>query len=231
MAKQIEYENTLERCSEELLKSKSFPDPQMDCKPPPPAQEFQTARLFLSHFGFLSLEALKVRTNTIPFLFYVSCVIFYLKSDRGVIQNVFVHHRNQTTVVYLLIWLAWTHPCRGFSMTSATWICFPADRLTRSLFSMSGQDRKAALRWETFIAHSEMSSLKMFDVSVKPFAFIIGSDFEECGVLSYRPASLPGVPVVFGLACGCGPASRMDGTPGHQLVPQLLLRQHWSTNR
>uniref|UniRef100_A0A3Q2E0A1 Ral GTPase-activating protein subunit beta n=1 Tax=Cyprinodon variegatus TaxID=28743 RepID=A0A3Q2E0A1_CYPVA len=64
MAKQIEYENTLERCSEELLKSKSFPDPQMDCKPPPPAQEFQTARLFLSHFGFLSLEALKEPNNS-----------------------------------------------------------------------------------------------------------------------------------------------------------------------
>ncbi|XP_047224256.1 ral GTPase-activating protein subunit beta-like isoform X3 [Girardinichthys multiradiatus] len=64
MAKQIEYENTLERRSEELLKSKSFPDPQTDCKPPPPSQEFQTARLFLSHFGFLSLEALKEPNNS-----------------------------------------------------------------------------------------------------------------------------------------------------------------------
>lgn len=60
MTKQIDYENTLERHSEEIWKSKSFPDPQTDCKPPPPSQEFQTARLFLSHFGFLSLEALKV---------------------------------------------------------------------------------------------------------------------------------------------------------------------------
>lgn len=60
MTKQIDYENALERQSEEILKSKYFPDPQIDCKPPPPAQEFQTARLFLSHFGFLSLEALKV---------------------------------------------------------------------------------------------------------------------------------------------------------------------------
>lgn len=62
MAKQIEYENALERHSEEIWKSKPFPDPQIDCKPPPPSQEFQTARLFLSHFGFLSLEALKVST-------------------------------------------------------------------------------------------------------------------------------------------------------------------------
>lgn len=60
MTKQIEYENALERHSEEIWKSKRFPDPQTDCKPPPPSQEFQTARLFLSHFGFLSLEALKV---------------------------------------------------------------------------------------------------------------------------------------------------------------------------
>lgn len=61
MTKQIEYENALEKHSDEVWKSKPFPDPQTDCKPPPPAQEFQTARLFLSHFGFLSLEALKVR--------------------------------------------------------------------------------------------------------------------------------------------------------------------------
>ncbi|XP_014834121.1 PREDICTED: ral GTPase-activating protein subunit beta [Poecilia mexicana] len=64
MAKQIDYENTLEQRSEELLKSKSFPDPQTECKPPPPSQEFQTARLFLSHFGFLSLEALKEPNNS-----------------------------------------------------------------------------------------------------------------------------------------------------------------------
>lgn len=60
MTKQIEYENALERHSDEIWKSKRFPDPQTECKPPPPSQEFQTARLFLSHFGFLSLEALKV---------------------------------------------------------------------------------------------------------------------------------------------------------------------------
>ncbi|CAL9702539.1 unnamed protein product [Knipowitschia caucasica] len=64
MAKQIEYEHSLERHSDEKWKSKPFPDPQTDCKPPPPAQEFQTARLFLSHFGFLSLEALKEPNNS-----------------------------------------------------------------------------------------------------------------------------------------------------------------------
>ncbi|XP_061745978.1 ral GTPase-activating protein subunit beta-like isoform X5 [Nerophis ophidion] len=64
MSKQMDYENTLERHSEDVWRSNSFPDPQIDCKPPPPSQEFQTARLFLSHFGFLSLEALKEPSNS-----------------------------------------------------------------------------------------------------------------------------------------------------------------------
>uniref|UniRef100_A0A8C7Z4B9 Ral GTPase activating protein non-catalytic subunit beta n=1 Tax=Oryzias sinensis TaxID=183150 RepID=A0A8C7Z4B9_9TELE len=64
ISKQIDYETNLERHSEEILKSKPFPDPQTNCKPPSPAQEFQTARLFLSHFGFLSLEALKEPNNS-----------------------------------------------------------------------------------------------------------------------------------------------------------------------
>uniref|UniRef100_A0A4W5QQL4 Ral GTPase-activating protein subunit beta n=1 Tax=Hucho hucho TaxID=62062 RepID=A0A4W5QQL4_9TELE len=64
MAKQTEYETTLEHGSEERWCNKSFPDPLTDCKPPPPSQEFQTARLFLSHFGFLSLEALKEPGNS-----------------------------------------------------------------------------------------------------------------------------------------------------------------------
>ncbi|XP_067095907.1 ral GTPase-activating protein subunit beta-like isoform X5 [Osmerus mordax] len=64
MNKQIEYESSLERHSDDLWRSKPFPDPQTDCKPPSPAQEFQTARLFLSHFGFLSLEALKEPGNS-----------------------------------------------------------------------------------------------------------------------------------------------------------------------
>lgn len=60
MAKQMDYEQKLEHQTEDLWRNKPYPDPLTDCKPPPPAQEFQTARLFLSHFGFLSLEALKV---------------------------------------------------------------------------------------------------------------------------------------------------------------------------
>ncbi|XP_064420531.1 ral GTPase-activating protein subunit beta [Latimeria chalumnae] len=64
MSKQVVYESSLEQKSEELWKSKSYPDPITECKPLPPAQEFQTARLFLSHFGFLSLEALKEPGNS-----------------------------------------------------------------------------------------------------------------------------------------------------------------------
>uniref|UniRef100_A0A9J8AVS5 Ral GTPase-activating protein subunit beta n=1 Tax=Cyprinus carpio carpio TaxID=630221 RepID=A0A9J8AVS5_CYPCA len=64
MGKQIEYETKLEHCTEESWRNKPFPDPLTDCKPPAPAQEFQTARLFLSHFGFLSLEALKEPGNS-----------------------------------------------------------------------------------------------------------------------------------------------------------------------
>ncbi|KAI2663943.1 Ral GTPase-activating protein subunit beta [Labeo rohita] len=64
MGKQIDYETKLEHYTEELWRNKPFPDPLTDCKPPAPAQEFQTARLFLSHFGFLSLEALKEPGNS-----------------------------------------------------------------------------------------------------------------------------------------------------------------------
>ncbi|XP_025048876.1 ral GTPase-activating protein subunit beta isoform X3 [Alligator sinensis] len=64
MAQQIFYETSIDQKSEEEWRKKSFPDPVTECKPPPPAQEFQTARLFLSHFGFLSLEALKEPANS-----------------------------------------------------------------------------------------------------------------------------------------------------------------------
>ncbi|XP_056606388.1 ral GTPase-activating protein subunit beta isoform X3 [Triplophysa dalaica] len=64
MAKQMDYEQKLEHQTEDLWRNKPYPDPLTDCKPPPPAQEFQTARLFLSHFGFLSLEALKEPGNS-----------------------------------------------------------------------------------------------------------------------------------------------------------------------
>ncbi|XP_063311815.1 ral GTPase-activating protein subunit beta isoform X3 [Pelobates fuscus] len=64
MSNQIQYETTLDKAKEEEWRKKNYPDPVTECKPPSPAQEFQTARLLLSHFGFLSLEALKESTNS-----------------------------------------------------------------------------------------------------------------------------------------------------------------------
>ncbi|KAH0619031.1 hypothetical protein JD844_018634 [Phrynosoma platyrhinos] len=64
MDQQVLYEKSIDQQMEEDWRKKSFPDPVTECKPPSPAQEFQTARLFLSHFGFLSLEALKEPANS-----------------------------------------------------------------------------------------------------------------------------------------------------------------------
>ncbi|XP_070601016.1 ral GTPase-activating protein subunit beta isoform X2 [Erythrolamprus reginae] len=64
MDQQVLYEKSIDQKMEEEWRKKNFPDPVTDCKPRPPAREFQTARLFLSHFGFLSLEALKEPANS-----------------------------------------------------------------------------------------------------------------------------------------------------------------------
>lgn len=64
MAKQIAYETDLDLLKEEEWNKNSYPDPAIDCKPPVTSEEFQTARLLLSHFGFLSLEALKEPANS-----------------------------------------------------------------------------------------------------------------------------------------------------------------------
>ncbi|XP_032074705.1 ral GTPase-activating protein subunit beta isoform X1 [Thamnophis elegans] len=64
MDQQVLYEKSIDQKMEDEWRKKNFPDPVTDCKPRPPAREFQTARLFLSHFGFLSLEALKEPANS-----------------------------------------------------------------------------------------------------------------------------------------------------------------------
>lgn len=58
---QTQFENNIGRRSQVEAARRPFPNPAMECKPPKLCQEFQTARLFLSHYGFLSLEALKVK--------------------------------------------------------------------------------------------------------------------------------------------------------------------------
>ncbi|XP_036427095.1 ral GTPase-activating protein subunit beta isoform X3 [Colossoma macropomum] len=136
MVKQIEYETALEHYTEELWRNKPFPDPLTDCKPPPPAQEFQTARLFLSHFGFLSLEALKEPGNSrlpphlialdstmsgffddIGYLDLLPCrpcdtvFIFYMKagqkSSQEILRNVESSANVQPHFVELLLSLGW----------------------------------------------------------------------------------------------------------------------------
>uniref|UniRef100_A0A672NID6 Ral GTPase-activating protein subunit beta n=1 Tax=Sinocyclocheilus grahami TaxID=75366 RepID=A0A672NID6_SINGR len=142
MGKQIDYETKLEHCTEELWRNKPFPDPLTDCKPPAPAQEFQTARLFLSHFGFLSLEALKEPGNSrlpphlialdssVPGFFddvgYLDLLpsrpcdtvfIFYMKagqkSSQEILRNVESSANVQPHFLELLLSLGWPVEVRG----------------------------------------------------------------------------------------------------------------------
>ncbi|XP_043946127.1 ral GTPase-activating protein subunit beta isoform X2 [Protopterus annectens] len=137
MSKQINYENNLEQLSEDQWLSKTFPDPDTECMPPPPAQEFQTARLFLSHFGFLSLEALKEPSNSrlpphlialdsslpgffedIAYLDLLPCrpfdtvFIFYMKagqkSSQEILKNVESSRNVQPQFMEFLLTLGWS---------------------------------------------------------------------------------------------------------------------------
>ncbi|XP_060069949.1 ral GTPase-activating protein subunit beta-like isoform X1 [Ylistrum balloti] len=62
--KQVQFENQISSRSKQDLSKSKFPNPDTECKPPKVTQEFQTARLFLSHYGFLSLESLKEPKNS-----------------------------------------------------------------------------------------------------------------------------------------------------------------------
>ncbi|XP_026121508.1 ral GTPase-activating protein subunit beta-like isoform X2 [Carassius auratus] len=142
MGKQIDYETKLEHCTEDFWRNKPFPDPLTDCKPPAPAQDFQTARLFLSHFGFLSLEALKEPGNSrlpphlialdssVPgFSDDVGCLdllpsrpcdtvfIFYMKagqkSSQEILRNVESSANVQPHFLELLLSLGWPVEVKG----------------------------------------------------------------------------------------------------------------------
>lgn len=54
---QINFENTVKKQVE--AQYTEYPNPETECKAPSLCQEFQTSRLFLSHLGFLTSEALK----------------------------------------------------------------------------------------------------------------------------------------------------------------------------
>ncbi|XP_052272276.1 ral GTPase-activating protein subunit beta-like isoform X2 [Dreissena polymorpha] len=61
---QTQYEVNISRRNQVEDARRPFPNQATECKPPKMCQEFQTARLFLSHYGFLSLEALKEPSNS-----------------------------------------------------------------------------------------------------------------------------------------------------------------------
>ncbi|XP_052058888.1 ral GTPase-activating protein subunit beta-like isoform X5 [Mytilus californianus] len=62
--KAVQFENEISRRSKLNMKQSPFPSQDIECKTPRITQEYQTARLFLSHYGFLSLEALKDNNNS-----------------------------------------------------------------------------------------------------------------------------------------------------------------------
>jgi hypothetical protein len=60
LSRLVEQQATLEAAAgQQWCKETESPFPE--CVPPPACHEYQTARLFLSHFGFLSLDAVNVR--------------------------------------------------------------------------------------------------------------------------------------------------------------------------
>ncbi|XP_077493557.1 ral GTPase-activating protein subunit beta isoform X4 [Amblyomma americanum] len=60
---QAKVEKSICRRWEEAMQEQDFPDPATDCNAPSVCQEFQTARLFLSHLGFLWDDVGKVVTG------------------------------------------------------------------------------------------------------------------------------------------------------------------------
>lgn len=56
---QLELEEAMRRVGQQSENCLSFPDPERECYPPPVKHEFQTARLFLSHFGLVSCDSNK----------------------------------------------------------------------------------------------------------------------------------------------------------------------------
>ncbi|XP_064603525.1 ral GTPase-activating protein subunit beta-like isoform X2 [Liolophura sinensis] len=61
---QERFENKIKDRVHQKMRITHYPNRQTECKPPSICHEFQTARLFLSHYGFLSLEALKEPSNS-----------------------------------------------------------------------------------------------------------------------------------------------------------------------
>uniref|UniRef100_T1JGQ1 Rap-GAP domain-containing protein n=1 Tax=Strigamia maritima TaxID=126957 RepID=T1JGQ1_STRMM len=56
---QIAFEEKMKIQRKNDIYKTEYPNPETECRAPELCHEFQTARLFLSHFGFLSLESLR----------------------------------------------------------------------------------------------------------------------------------------------------------------------------
>ncbi|XP_071799267.1 ral GTPase-activating protein subunit beta-like isoform X2 [Asterias amurensis] len=61
---QTEYEKFVCETAREEIERGGFPNARTECKPPNPCREFSSARLILSHMGYLSLDSLKETSNT-----------------------------------------------------------------------------------------------------------------------------------------------------------------------
>ena len=68
---QLELEEAIKRIGQQSERSLEFPDPDRECYPPSVKNEFQTARLFLSHFGLLFLDS-EVVISIVYFFFFCS---------------------------------------------------------------------------------------------------------------------------------------------------------------
>ncbi|XP_038075013.1 ral GTPase-activating protein subunit beta-like isoform X2 [Patiria miniata] len=114
---QTEYEKFVCETAQEDIKRGGYPNARTECKPPMPCREFGSARLILSHLGYLSLDSLKDPQNSpippavvaldndpanfasdlsaldaIPSRTYDTAFIFYVKAGQSnandIIQNV-----------------------------------------------------------------------------------------------------------------------------------------------
>ena len=64
LARLVESQAEQERETEGQQRDKHCYSPEFECAPPAPCTEFQTARLILSHLGFLSIPALRPATDS-----------------------------------------------------------------------------------------------------------------------------------------------------------------------
>ncbi|XP_022103685.1 ral GTPase-activating protein subunit beta-like [Acanthaster planci] len=134
---QTEYERFVCESAMEDIKRGGYPNARTECKPPNPCREFSSARLILSHLGYLSLDSLKDPENSsippavvaldddlanftsdlsaldaIPSRTYDTAFIFYVKAGQSeaqaIIQNVTDRANVQPQFLEFLGSLGWS---------------------------------------------------------------------------------------------------------------------------